>query len=316
MSNSNLIFVHPRVDHRGGIAQKFPELLNKAGLAEIIKSGDLVAIKMHLGEPGNIRYVRPVFPAMLVEALLDLGARPFVTDTAVLYRSNRHTAWDYYQAAKRHGFTSEVLGCPLVISGGMGDRSVKVLLPIAKRLKEVGVTPEIIDADALISLAHVTLHLQYPIGGAIKNIGMGCVDIPTKTAMHDAKGTSPRQIAQYEATLDGAAAVLSNFKNKFLAVNLLLDITPDCDCWNKTDLPIVPDLGVLGGTDPIAIDQASHDMIDKAAGYPGSRLEGTDGMRAGADKVAPIYPKTPTSEYFKLAATAGIGNSNYSLEEI
>ncbi|MFH1735941.1 MAG: DUF362 domain-containing protein [bacterium] len=316
MTKSNLIYVHPRVDHRGGIAQKLPELLLKAGLQEVVKSGDLVAVKMHLGEPGNIRYIRPVFPVLIVEALLALGAKPFVTDTAVLYRSNRHTAWDYYQAAKRHGFTSEVLGCPLIIAGGMGDRSVKVSPPQARRLKEVGVTSEIWDADVLISLAHVTLHLQYPLAGAIKNLGMGCVDIATKTAMHDAKGASPRQIAQYEATLDGAAAVLTKFKNKFLVVNLLLDVTPDCDCWNKSELPIVPDLGVIGGIDPVAVDQASHDMVRAASGYPGSKLEGTDGMKSGGDKVAPIYPKMPSDMYFELAANAGIGSSNYSLEEI
>ncbi len=308
--------IQPHVYGQGGIGQKFLPLLEKIGLFDVVKSGDIVALKMHFGEPGNVRYVRPVFAVMLVEAILEAGGKPFVTDTAVLYRSQRHTAWDYYRAARRHGFTSEVLGCPLLIAGGMSDRSAKVKVPDPRRLKEVGIPHEILDADVLISLAHVTLHLQYPVGAAIKNIGMGCVDIPTKTAMHDARGTKPRVIAQYEATLDGTAAVLSHFNQKLLTVNLLLDIAPDCDCWNKTELPIVPDLGILGGTDPVAIDQASYDLITASPGYPGSKLEGGDGMLPGGDKVSPIYPKMPVKSYFKIAGERGIGSAAYEIVEI
>ncbi len=316
MPNSKLCRIQPGVDSRGGIAQKFPSLLASAGLNQIVKPGDLVAVKMHFGEPGNVRYMRPIFPVMLVDELLKLDARPFVTDTAVLYRSQRHTAWDYYRSAKRHGFTAEVLGCPLIIAGGMGDRSISVDMPDGKRLEKVGIPAEIMDADVLISLAHVTLHLQYPIGAAIKNLGMGCVDIPTKTAMHGARGTKPRQLAQYEATVDGAAAVLGQFDGSFLAVNILLDVTPDCDCWNKTELPIVPDLGVLAGTNPVAIDQASYDLITASPGYPGSKLEGSEGMRPGGDKIEPIYPKILSEIYFQIAGKAGIGSDKYEIEDI
>lgn len=298
------------------MGNKFPQLLERAGLPAVIKSGDLVAVKMHFGEPGNVRYLRPIFPVMVVEALVQLGARPFVTDTAVLYRSPRHTAWEYYRMAKRHGFTAEVLGCPLLIAGGMGDRSVKIKPPHPRRLQEIGVTSEICDADVIISLAHVTLHLQYPIGAALKNIGMGCVDIPTKTAMHDARGTTPRHLAQYEATIDGAAAILSGLGKKFFGVNLLLDVTPDCDCWDRTELPIVPDLGILAGTDPVALDQASYDLVTASCGYPGSKLEGTGGMAPGGDKIRPIYPKISTAAYFKIAAESGIGSAHYEIKDI
>lgn len=298
------------------MGQKFPILLKKAGLPQMVSPKDLVAVKTHFGEPGNVRYIRPIFPVMLVDILLKLGARPFVTDTAVLYRSQRHTAWDYYRSARRHGFTPEVLGCPLVISGGMGDRSVKVKVPHPMHLKEVGVTPEICDADVLISLVHVTLHMQYPIGGALKNIAMGCVDIPTKLAMHEARGTKPRLLAQQEATMDSAAAILSGLGKKFFGINLLLDITPDCDCWNRTELPIVPDLGILAGTDPVALDQASYDLIVASPGYPGSKMEGSDGIHPGGDKVRSVYPKIDSEAYFKTVRRANIGNSDYEIEDI
>jgi hypothetical protein len=316
MSTATLYRIPPRVDKQGSISQKFPSLLQKAGLPEVVKRGDTVAVKMHFGEPGNIRYLRPIFAVMLVEELLKLGAKPFVTDTAVLYRSPRHNAWDYYRVARRHGYTPEVLGCPLIISGGITDRSVQVSVPNAMRLKEVGVTTEIHDADALISLAHVTLHLQYPIGATVKNLGMGCVDIATKTAMHDARGTKPRQLAQFQATLDGTKAVLSRFQGKFFALNLMLDVTPDCDCWNKSELPVVPDLGILAGRDAMAIDRAAFDLITAAPGYPGSKLDGSAGMTPGSDKVQSVYPKIRTQDYFDIAEKAGIGSSVYRIEEI
>ncbi|TKJ37274.1 hypothetical protein CEE37_14295 [candidate division LCP-89 bacterium B3_LCP] len=316
MSKVKLYRIHPQVDRTGGLAQKFPKLLQEAGLADIVKQGDLVAVKMHFGEPGNLRYTRPAFPVMVVDALLELGAKPFVTDTAVLYKSPRHHAWDYYLAAKRHGFTSEVLGCPLIIAGGMTDLSVKVKVPGAKRLQEVGIAQEIYDADVLISLAHVTLHLQYPLGASIKNVAMGCADIPTKTAMHDIRTTKPRLVGQYQATMDVAKAVLSGFEKKFFGINLLLDVTPDCDCWNKSDVPIVPDLGILAGTDPNGLDQASYDLITAAPGYPGSKLDGTDGAVAGGNKVTPIYPNIDCKAYFDIANQSKLGNPDYEIVTI
>ncbi|MCX6641214.1 MAG: DUF362 domain-containing protein [bacterium] len=316
MSQSLLFRALPRPDRSGGLGQKFKKLLSSAALERIVSRGDLVAVKMHFGEPGNVRYIRPIFPVMLVEALKDLGARPFVTDTAVLYKSPRHTAWEYYQIARRHGFTAEVLGCPLIIAGGMGDRSVSVNVPNALRLQTVGVAPEICDADVIVSLAHVTLHLQYPLGAALKNIGMGCVDIPTKLKMHESYGANPKPTGLWEATMDGARAILQGLNKKFFGINLLLDITPDCDCWDKTETPVVPDLGILAGTDPVALDRASYDLIVASVGYPGSKLEGSTGMVAGQDKVQPIYKKIEPEEYFEITANSGLGNADYRLEEV
>ncbi|MFH1863279.1 MAG: DUF362 domain-containing protein [bacterium] len=316
MSPATLFRVPARSDRTGGLAQKFHRLLATAGLPDLVKKGDLVAVKMHFGEPGNLRYIRPIFPVLLVDFLKELKARPFVTDTAVLYRSERHHAWGYYQVARRNGFTAEVLGCPLLIAGGMGDRSIPVAVPNAMRLSEIGVAPEIYDADVLISLAHATLHMFYPIGATLKNVGMGCVDIPTKMAMHDAPGRKPRHLALQEATCDAVSAVLSKFQNKFLGINLLLDITPDCDCFDKTDLPIVPDLGILAGTDPVALDRASHDLIQAAPGYPGSKLEGTAGMLPGNNKIEPIHSKINAEDYFKITELSGIGAIQYRIIDI
>jgi uncharacterized protein len=314
--SAELYRITPQADRSGGLTQKYLRLLQMSPLETIIQRGDLVAVKMHLGEPGNGRYIRPIFPVLLVDRLKELGAKPFITDTAVLYKSPRGNAYDYHQAARRNGFTPEVLGCPLIISGGLRDRSVKVKVENPLRLEEVGISSEIYDADALISLAHVTLHLLFPLGAALKNIGMGCVDVATKLAMHDARGTTPRHLALQEATADGAHVILDKFRDKFYALNLLLDITPDCDCFDKTDLPVVPDLGIVAGSDPVALDRASFDMITSAPGYPGSKLEGTPGMAPGGDKVGPIYPKIDSEAYFRITDRAGIGSSSYHITDL
>jgi uncharacterized protein len=316
MTKAQVYHLPPRPERTGGIGQKFLKLLEIAGLDQIIKCNDLVAVKMHFGEPGNVRYIRPIFPVMLIEKLLELGARPFVMDSAVLYKSPRHTAWEYYHTARRHGFTAEVLGCPIIIAGGMGERSVQVQVEDPLRLESVGVVPEIVDADVLISLAHVTLHLQYPIGAAIKNIGMGGVDIATKRKMHEAYKPGSTPYGHWEATLDGTKAILHNPPKRFFAVNLLLDVTPDCDCWDKTELPVVPDLGILAGTDPIALDKASYDLILASPGYPGSILEGSTGMHPGQDKVKPIYHKIDPQDYFDICARSGLGSIDYVLEKL
>jgi uncharacterized protein len=308
--------VTAQADRTGGLTQKYLRLLQKSPLENIVKRGDLVAVKMHLGEPGNGRYIRPIFPVLLVDLLKSLGARPFVTDTAVLYKSPRGNAYDYYQAARRNGFTPEVLGCPLIISGGLHDKSIKVKVENPLRLDEVGISTEIYEADVLLSLAHVTLHLLYPLGAALKNIGMGCVDVATKLAMHDARGTSPRHLALQEATTDGARVILHKFKEKFYAFNLLLDVTPDCDCFDKTDLPVVPDLGILSGSDPVALDRASFDLITSAPGYQGSKLEGTLGMVPGGNKVLPLYPKIDSEAYFQITNRAGIGSTQYHYTDL
>jgi uncharacterized Fe-S center protein len=116
--------------------------------------------------------------------------------------------------------------------------------------------------------------------------------------------------------MDGARVILDKFKGKFYAFNLLLDITPDCDCFDKTDLPVVPDLGILSGSDPAALDRASFDMIIAAPGYPGSKLEGTPGMAPGGDKVRPIYPKIDSGSYFQITDRAGIGSSGYHITDL
>lgn len=137
-----------------------------------------VAIKMHMGELGNLYYVRPPIVGKIVEVLKQSGLWPFVFDTPTLYKQARHTPSAYLETARKNGFTEETIGCPIVIS----DDSQVTETPYS--VGEVAIPKVLIDADALVVLSHFKGHCDAGFGGAIKNLGMGCVNRETKRKMH------------------------------------------------------------------------------------------------------------------------------------
>ncbi len=163
-------------------------LFDKAGFGEIIRPKDVVAIKMHMGEWNNTAYLRPVYARALVDKIRGLGGVPFVTDTTTLPHgvwASRVTALDYLNTSERNGFNSGTLGCPVIIADGyLGTDDVRVDLPEGVVLKETYVATAIAAADAMIVLSHFKGHGLGVIGGAIKNIGVGCASKRGKFALH------------------------------------------------------------------------------------------------------------------------------------
>ncbi len=142
----------------------------------VFAAGDRVAIKMHMGEPGNTYHLSAPFVKLVVRALAGAGARPFVFDSPVVYRSARNNPKGYLAAAATHGFTEEVLGCPVVVS----DESVAATgVHMTYRLCAAP-----LEADGVLLLTHVKGHDACGMGGAVKNVGMGCMARETKGAIH------------------------------------------------------------------------------------------------------------------------------------
>ena len=138
--------------------------------------GKHVAIKLHMGEYGNLNYIRPPIAGKIVEVLKKAGAKPFLFDSTTKYRAKRHTVEDYYDTARRNGFTEETMGCPIVISNSAIEKKGVLF--------NAGVCREIAEADAMVVLTHCKGHAFSGLGGAIKNLGMGAVDRKTKEACH------------------------------------------------------------------------------------------------------------------------------------
>lgn len=136
-------------------------------------NGKRVAIKMHLGGGVGFSTIPPLLVSRVVRAVIDAGGDPFITDSPGAVAS----------AADR-GYTSEVLGAPLLPVAGPADRYVYPRRVNYRTLKTVQLAGAIVDADAMIVLSHGKGHGHSGFGGAIKNIAMGCVDSPTRGGIH------------------------------------------------------------------------------------------------------------------------------------
>ncbi|MBN1884827.1 MAG: DUF362 domain-containing protein [Candidatus Krumholzibacteriota bacterium] len=145
-------------------------------MRDVFSEGDRVIVKLHMGEPGNRHHIASGFAARVVAALTGAGCEAVVFDTPVVYRSPRSETASYLAAAAEHGFTREAIGAPIVVS----DRSEAV--DGTHMTYELALDP--IEADGVLLLTHVKGHMCCGMGGAIKNVGMGCMSKKTKGAIH------------------------------------------------------------------------------------------------------------------------------------
>jgi uncharacterized Fe-S center protein len=186
---ANVYYMNARSSHMNeSLVVKMMAVAEAAGIESIISPGDVVGIKLHMGEWNNTAYIRPVYVRQLVDKIKQLGGKPFVTDcTCLPYMpyASRTTALDYQLTAERNGFTSAALGAPVIIADGwVGNDDVRVDLPEGVILKEQYIGAAIAHCDALIVLTHFKGHPMGTFGGAIKNVGVGCASKRGKLNLH------------------------------------------------------------------------------------------------------------------------------------
>lgn len=117
-----------------------------------------------------------------------------------------------------------------------------------------------------------------------------------------------------EKLVEYAAAALSNKRDKTLFLTFVTDVSPACDCYPFSDRAIVPDLGILASTDPVAIDQAAVDLVNRSPGNPISNLKGA--LAPGDDKFRAVYPNVDWTHQLDYAAKIGLGTREYELVEL
>lgn len=172
-------FAPRTLEPKDSIGARWPQLLEKLDLAAAVK-GKRTAIKMHLGGGSGFSTIHPYFVRKLVQAVRAAGAKEvFVTEIP-----------DFVRSAAERGYTSETIGCALVPASGTSDRYAytRPIEPAFLSLKEVHLSGEIVDAEALIDLSHVKAHGACGFGGASKNLSMGCVTHVTRGALHALEG--------------------------------------------------------------------------------------------------------------------------------
>lgn len=181
---SKVYFTNLRVNSKTSLLDKLEKLFHKAGFDRTITPRDLVAIKLHFGEPGNLAYIRPPFVRRVVDIVKKLEGRPFLTDANTLYVGKRANSVDHLESAIQNGFDYAVVGAPLIIADGLtGKDYVKVKVG-GKHFQEVNIGSAAHHADAMIVLTHFKGHELMGFGGAIKNMGMGLGSRSGKQQMH------------------------------------------------------------------------------------------------------------------------------------
>jgi uncharacterized Fe-S center protein len=356
-----------QLDANETLPAKLDLILEALKVRERVKD-HTVAIKMHLG--GNVGYsmVHPVFVRKVVQAVLDGGGKPFVTDLA----------WSV-ESAHTRGYTAETLGCPLYPSSGIGEKWFVVHPYTYRSLKEFHIGGAIEAATFLIDLAHVKGHPNTAWGAAIKNLALGCMDGQTRGAMHDVSQFDPyffkdkcpdeatrvaiRDSCPYGAIVDdqndphglhlhdfkcnqcmrcqpvanGALVIKRSNFTAFMevcdiATKLVLDtfepgnavfidlatqMTPVCDCFGFTGLPVLPDAGIFGSDDIVAVEQA---VLDKLAETPIIE-ENLPGMMEIVTREGHPWqwihgPYKDPYEQLAIAEKMGMGTRQYELVDV
>lgn len=150
-----------------------------------VRKGDIVAIKIHPGEYGNTTHIRPVIVRTVVDLVIEAGGIPFVTDTTTLYRGMKLNAADLIKGAAMNGFTHASMNAPIIVGDGLrGSDGIRIMIN-GESMDSITVASAISEADSMIVISHGKGHPASGFGGALKHLGMGCLDRAGKIKVHE-----------------------------------------------------------------------------------------------------------------------------------
>lgn len=280
--------------------EKVVELYKRLG---IDLSGQ-TAVKLHSGEEGNQNFLKPEFWKPIIETV-----NGTVVECNTAYDGERNTTPKHMKLMKKHGweqyFTVDLMdaeGPDMVLS-----------IPNGKAIKENFVGKNMKNYDSMLVLSHFKGHPMGGYGGAIKQLSIGCASSEGKSYIHSAGYTKDQAIVWdhcapqdkfLEAMADSAASVVEYFGGKIAYINVMKNLSVDCDCCAIAEDPCMKDIGILASLDPVAIDQACLDLVYAAKDDPGQahfleRVESRHGVHT-----------------IEAAAELGFGSREYDLEEV
>ncbi len=217
-----------------------------------------VAVKLSTGEPGGHHFLQP---ALIGDLVRKVGGTIVECNTA--YGGGRARTADHLKAAADHGFTAIA---PVDIMDAEGEAS----LPVTggKHLREDFVGAHFLDYDFTVVLSHFKGHAMGGFGGAVKNISIGIASSAGKAWIHTAGKTRedlwnnlPAQDDFLESMAEAAKAVADHCGEKILYINVMNNLSVDCDCDAHPAAPEMGDVGILASLDPVALDQACVDLV-------------------------------------------------------
>ncbi|SEF39685.1 hypothetical protein SAMN02910276_00060 [Butyrivibrio sp. Su6] len=226
-----------------------------------------IAVKVHSGEDGNQNYLKPEFWKPIVE---HVGGTVVECNTA--YDGERNSTEKHVKLIKKHGWND------FFVVDLMDAEGPDAVLPIthANHLKNDIVGKNLLNYDSMLVLSHFKGHPMGGYGGALKQLSIGCASTAGKVNIHsggkltktdDQAIVWDNHAAQddfLESMAEAASAVVEHFKGNMVFVNVMKNMSVDCDCCAVAEDPCMADVGILISTDPIAIDRACMDLVYKS----------------------------------------------------
>jgi len=258
-----------------------------------------VAVKLHSGEEGNQNYIKPEFVKAIVEKV-----NGTVVECNTAYDGERDTTEKHVRLMENHGW-SKYFNVDILDSEGP-DKVLEI--PNGKVIKKDYVGKNIDNYDSMLVLSHFKGHPMGGYGGALKQLSIGVASGHGKSYIHcigkeDGTFEDMFKVGQnkfLEAMADSASVVAKHFENKIAYINVMCNLSVDCDCCQVAEDPCMKDIGILASLDPIAIDQACIDLIYN------SKDEGRDHFVERIERQNGVHT-------IEAAAELGFGTREYEL---
>ena len=214
-----------------------------------------VAVKLHSGEEGNQNYLRPEFMKDIIEYV-----NGTVVECNTAYEGARNTTEKHKKLMSSHGW-SKYFDVDIMDADGQMELPV----PEGKQIKVNYVGRNLADYDSVLVLSHFKGHPMGGFGGALKNISIGIASSYGKAYIHGAGEPDKMWTADHDAFLesmaDAAKSVIDYEKGNMAFINVMCNMSVDCDCCAVAEDPCMKDIGILASLDPIAVDQACIDLV-------------------------------------------------------
>ena len=215
-----------------------------------------VAVKLHSGEVGNQNFLKPDFFKPMIEKV-----NGTVVECNTAYEGERNTTEKHLKTLKKHGW-SDYFSVELLDGEGP---DLELDIPTGKVIQKNYLGKNIKNYQSMLVLSHFKGHPMGGYGGALKQLSIGCASSYGKAYIHGAGVPEDIWTADHDAFLesmaDAALSVIDYFDNEIVYINVMKNMSVDCDCCAKAEDPCMQDIGILASTDPIAIDQACLDLV-------------------------------------------------------
>lgn len=257
-----------------------------------------VAIKLHSGETGNQNFLKPLFWKPVIEYVGGV-----VAECNTAYEGTRNTTKKHLKTIDAHGW-SRYFNVDLLDAEGP---DMELEIPNGKVIKKNYVGKNLAKYNSMLVLSHFKGHPMGGYGGALKQLSIGVASSFGKAYIHGAGEPEKIWTADHnlflESMADAASSVVEYFHHDVVYVNVMKNMSVDCDCCAVAEDPCMADIGILVSLDPVAIDQACIDLVYKSDD-PGrdhllERIESRNGVHT-----------------IEAAAALGMGSREYELIEV